>query len=209
MTETNIVVVGHIDRLGHVLNLKTTLGAKVFLDDGTLGEWGNHERALRWASTKPGHVLVLQDDAQPVDGMVNVLPKIATRVSDDPVSLYLGTGRPAAWQPRIREATSLADEHDAGLIRSVQMLHGVAILYPTRLLTAYLDWARSSTEPYDYRLGAWCRLTGHHCYYTWPSLVDHEDGPSLVNHPDGEQRTEIRKAWRVGVPHFGGLVIDM
>src|SRR5690606_40272318 len=60
-------VVGHFKRAKQASELAHALDASLSLDDGTYGSNENHARAWRSRPNKDGWVVVLEDDAIPVD----------------------------------------------------------------------------------------------------------------------------------------------
>lgn len=197
------VVVAHVKRT-HFLEplLERTKAAHVFLDDGTLGEWGNHERALRWAATTAArknlsHVCVIQDDALPVDGFVPYLEALSVLRPDDLIGLYVGTHRP--HREAVTVATEEADDLGAMFLSYRELSWGVATLMPAGRIEPMLEAVRQSNRPYDIRLGRGWRAVmgeGKPVLYTWPALVDHRDDKPVVagrSLPQG-----VRRARRVG-----------
>src|SRR5690606_41478019 len=92
-------VVGHFKRAKQASELAHALVASLSLDDGTYGSNENHARAWRSRPNKDGWVVVLEDDAIPVDnfkGQVRNalanLPQTTTPVGT--VSIYEGGGKP-------------------------------------------------------------------------------------------------------------------
>lgn len=204
----SVAVVGHVARQNQAHHLSRRLGARLFLDNGELGELENHRRAWSWGQVAGGRWhLVIQDDAVPIPRMLDHLNAGLTYYLPSPglVSLYLGTSYPTHWQRRIRRVLDHAN--DAAWIRSDHLLHGVAVAAPTSWIRPILH--HRSDLPYDEHLGEWARGAGHPIWYTRPSLVDHEDGPSLIDHPDGLRREKPRHAWHVGVPEWNDRTIQL
>lgn len=201
-----VAVVGHRARQYQAHRLATSLDARLFLDNGQLGEWANHRRAWMWlADQDTDWGLVLQDDAVPVDGMLGHLAAGLESLPDPGlVSLYLGTGYPRHWQPRIRKM--LARAGTASWARGGRLLHGVAVAAPTTW-AADLVASEVATLPYDEHLSWWAKVRDVPVFYTLPSMVDHADQPTLVRHADGQPRTRPRHAHRVGVPAWDRGVI--
>lgn len=201
-----VAVVGHVARQNTAHRLARRTGGRLFLDNGTLGEWANHRRAWMWCATQPEPwSLVLQDDAVPVPAMVETLTDGLTHLpSEGLVSLYLGTGYPGRWQTRIARATSGAGA--ASWLQSAHLLHGVAVAAPTAWVAGMVA-PTSVSHPYDEQLSRWCRDNHRPVFYTWPSLVDHADMGTLVDH--GTPRTRPRRAWRTGTPEWNADTVEL
>lgn len=176
----------------------------VVFDEHDLGEWSTGAYAWHFgAQVGASHVLVLQDDAEPVDDLRRHVLGALGHVANSPVSLYLGQKKPSRWAPSVAEAVETADTHGATWITARNLLHGVALVLPTPWVTPMLQWCQMHDTPYDQRIGAYLRACrGKDTAYTWPSLVDHADDiPSLVRHADDARLdTGGRVAYRVGVP---------
>lgn len=188
-----MIVVGHVARQAQAEALADSLNGQLLLDDGTLGAWGNHRRALQHV-TEP--TWILEDDAQPVDGFRELAGEWSARFPDWLISGYLGTGRPVAWQSRIERLIRLAERAGHDHLHLDTLIHGVCYSPPADMVPSILE--TMSQGPADFAIGrAWKRSTGLPVMYTLPSLVDHADGPSVEQHPDGQPRVEVRKAWRL------------
>ena len=70
----------------------------MFVDEIGVGANEMHRRALEWAEEQSCRVVILEDDAIPVDGFTNKLAEWINRFPDALVSFYLGTGRPPQYQ---------------------------------------------------------------------------------------------------------------
>ncbi|MET8648424.1 hypothetical protein [Nocardia aurea] len=192
-------VVGHEQRLAAATDLAHYLDAVVTIDDGGRGPDANHLKAWDMTATLNSEwCAVIEDDALPVDGFL-AQAEMALSVAPAPViSLYLGKGKPRFHQPHIPAALAAADAAGAHWILSNHMLHAVAVAIRTELRQDWLDWASSSGDPIDQRMGKWCQRRGHTIAYCTPSLVNHADGPTLVEHRDRKPRDMPRVAWRTG-----------
>lgn len=200
---SSIAIVAHVDRNDAATELCIKTRADIIMLDhpGLYGAEANHLRAWTWhaENTTAEWSVVLEDDAEPVNGFRQQL-EAALAVAPAPiVSLYLGTGYPKTWQPRIRNTIRTAGDPHWLLTNSV--LHAVAIAIRTDLLPITL----TPHVAIDAALGNWAKKHGHHVAYSWPSLVDHADGPTLVTtrHSASSDRTDPRKAWQTGTrPHW-------
>jgi len=119
----------------------------------------------------------------------------------DLVSFYLGTSRPPEWQAAVDDACMRAEDAGAAWITAQALLHGVAIALPASEVPEMLAWCERPNLPYDKRLGAyWWYQMARPVFYTWPSLVDHDDGPTVVDHGDVRDSSAPRRARQVGTP---------
>ena len=66
--EIKFVVVGHHARRQQAEALTSAIGAHLLIDGGNHGANWNHRRAIEWAAEQPCRVVVLEDDALPVEG---------------------------------------------------------------------------------------------------------------------------------------------
>lgn len=172
----HVAVVGHISRKDMAENLAESLGAELFIDNLTLGATFGHLRALNWAANKEGHLIVLEDDAQPVNGFLKLAAEWIREHPDELTSFYLGTGKPPQYQARIEQALADNPPH----ITLDMLIHAVAYTLPCETIPKLTLPSKPMRMVADYGLGvAWTKLTRRPIYYTCPSLVDHADGPSL------------------------------
>lgn len=187
-----VVITAHTSRLEQAQRLCDELGARIFLDDGTLGEPGNTRAALAWAATTDAsHVIVLQDDALPVLGFLELAEAAIRERPEQIISYYLGTGRPI--QSDVARWVNTADQRGDTWIDTHRLYWGVAWSIPTDHLPTLNTWlaARPDT-PTDTEVGHWSKAVGIGCTHTWPCLVDHADTDSLIH-----VRNVQRKAWRL------------
>lgn len=170
------------------------------MDNGFWGCRRNHIKAWTYLADSPTEwALVVEDDAEPVDGFRTQMEQVLTAAPTSIVSLYLGRGYPPQLQERCYQATAAADREQACWIVADNHLHGVAVAIKTELIGDMLTWVRQSPQPIDYAIRDWARHHQHLIGFTHPSLVDHADTDSLAQHEgDGSTRTIPRKAWRVG-----------
>jgi hypothetical protein len=202
----HVAVVAHVARTEQAKRLTDELGAELFMDDGSIGEWFNHRRALAWAATQDGHAVIVQDDALPVAGFLEHATRAASERPADMIGLYVGRQRPkrAAAQRAVRQA----DRTGASWLTAPGLWWGVATIVPCAAIPALLDAADAMHSNYDIRLGrAWLATQRRPVTYTWPSLVDHADSPSVIER--NRERPSGRVAWRVGVPNWTGGTVAM
>lgn len=197
-----IAIVAHTARLEQADKLAATVNANaVLVDDGTLGCNANHRRAWEHVAERDADwSVILEDDAQPVDGFLSQLDQVLAVAPSSVVSLYLGKLRPPHWQDRIRRTLHTADAH---WLTAPTLLHAVAVCIRTELLPAMLHGTPTRKpinphKPIDEAIGTWARHNGIRVAYSNPSLVDHKDDGTLVQHPDGRPRKPGRVAWHTG-----------
>jgi GR25 family glycosyltransferase involved in LPS biosynthesis len=190
-----IGICAHTARSTQAHNLAAATGAQfVCEDDGSLGCAGNHTKAWwQLALADSEWVLLLEDDAAPVDGFRDQLDQALTVSPSPVVSLYLGTSRPRHWQLFVTNAVQCANQADASWITATHLLHCVGVAVKTELAPLMADWSANLDQPLDdHPVGE------HTISYCWPSLVDHRDDTPVVQHPDGQPRDQPRTAWRTG-----------
>lgn len=204
----DIHVVAHQSRLEIAQELKDKTGASdLWVDTGRLGEWKNHYRAWTYLSySQATHAVVLQDDAVPVDGFRDLAERAALEHPDKMISFYVGTHRPR--QAQVVAAIEEAEKHGASWLVSNTLMWGVAVMVPVERIPEMLDTVKESKKPYDERLGLWVERRRESVYYTWPSLVDHQDLPSTVwkGRPD-QQGTRV--AHKVGIPTWSTTEVQI
>jgi len=189
-------VVGHFSRGNRAERLATQVGGDFHIDDGSLGIWGNHMRALRrGVESGATHVCVLEEDAQPVEGFLEALPRAVSARPDDLISLYVGSGRPFI-ETKIRPFLDTATSEGLRWLQAPHLFWGVGVVIPVAGVERVLEGTPNRAGVYyDNELG---RLWGKPVQYVWPSLVDHEDGDSIMARQVGREQPE-RKAFRTGV----------
>lgn len=191
-----IAIVAHHSRRTMAEELASKLEADiVFMDEHSAGANSNHLRALRWAAEQSDRVIIIEEDALPVDGFREKVTYWLARFPDDMLSFYLGTGRPPQYQLQIAERLIVADKTRADFIKLPRLIHGVCYSVPQQHIERVLSrWDNS--KPADYAVGdAYGGAVVYPCY----SLVDHADGEPVERHPDSAPRTERRRAWRLNV----------
>ncbi|WP_205956707.1 hypothetical protein [Pantoea stewartii] len=191
--QIKFVIVAHHTRLEAVINLKLMLNAHFLLDDKDAGANANHRRAIEWAGQQNCRVVILEDDAMPVNGFIDKVSAWLNRFPDDLLSFYLGTGRPPQYQREIAGMLVDADRTRADYLVMSRLIHGVCYSLPQHKIPQILErWDRTLAA--DYAVGD---AYGGRVIYPCYSLVDHADLPTVERHPDNEPRTERRRAWRL------------
>ena len=191
--EIKFVVVGHVSRIVHAQRLAAMLDAHLLIDDGNHGANWNHRRAREWTAEQTCRVVVVEDDAMPVDLFFTSVTSWLNRFPESLVSFYLGTGRPPQYQMQVAERLIVADKTRSDFITLPRLIHGVCYSVPPQHIERVLSrW--DSSKPADYAVGdAYGGAVVYPCY----SLVDHADGEPVERHPDSAPRTERRRAWRL------------
>lgn len=207
----SLTVMAHPKRRAAAQRLAVAVGADAIEWDTCDDEWDTGRRAIATHDPAGTHHLVLQDDALPIPDFRHHAAAALEQHPDALVSFYLGTSRPPQWQPAVDDACMRAEDAGAAWISVPTLLHGVAIAIPTVEIPNLLAWCERPTVPYDERLGMyWRHVLDRPVLYTWPSLVDHDDGPTIARHRDGVHRDEPRRARMVGTPlTWGTVAIDV
>lgn len=194
-TQIKFVVVGHHKRFASADLLANDVGAHLLLDEGEHGANWNHRRAIEWAASQSGPVVVLEDDAMPVPGFCEKVSMWLARYPASLLSFYLGTGRPPQYQFEIASKLIAADKARADFITLSRLIHGVCYSIPPKHIPKILDrWDYGKAA--DYAIGdAYGASVIYPCY----SLVDHADERPVEPARDNQPRTERRRAWRLHV----------
>lgn len=188
-----LVVVGHHARREQAEQLAESLAAYLLVDEDDFGANWNHRRALEWAAGQNSLVVVVEDDALPVEGFQALATEWLSRFPDSLISFYLGTGRPPQYQLEIATKLIAADRERADHITMQRLVHAVCYSVPPKLIPKVLArW--DASKPADYAVGDAC---GGPVIYPCNSLVDHADGLPVEKHPDRQPRRERRRAWRL------------
>lgn len=189
-----IAIVAHHSRRDMANDLASKLEAdSIFMDEHSAGANANHLRALSWAAEQSDRVIIIEEDALPVDGFRDKAQDWLVRFPDDMLSFYLGTGRPPQYQKEIAGMLVDADYVCGDHIVLSKLIHGVCYSPPQGRLARMLN-AWNKTLAADYAVG---EAFGGRVIYPCYSLVDHADLPTVERHPDNEPRTERRRAWRL------------
>ncbi|ELY4571733.1 hypothetical protein SM001_003579 [Cronobacter sakazakii] len=193
MSDIRFVVVGHHARREQAEELAESLAAYLLVDEDDFGANWNHRRALEWAAGQNSLVVVVEDDALPIEGFQALATEWLSRFPGSLISFYLGTGRPPQYQLEIATKLIAADRERADHITMQRLVHAVCYSVPPKLLPKVLArW--DASKPADYAVGDAC---GGPVIYPCNSLVDHADGLPVEKHPDRQPRRERRRAWRL------------
>ncbi|MCI0246190.1 UNVERIFIED_ASMBLY: hypothetical protein E7W50_13600, partial [Cronobacter sakazakii] len=106
-------MVAHHSRHEQAKKLAESLDAYLLVDENSSGANWNHYRALQWAAEQSCRVVVLEDDALPVEGFQALATEWLSRFPDSLISFYLGTGRPPQYQLEIATKLIAADRERA------------------------------------------------------------------------------------------------
>lgn len=197
-----IGIVAHVSRGEQAHKLMEDVGAcYASFDNSNLGCGGNHRKVWRHLSKRFGphvnHLVVLEDDAIPVDGFNEQLEQALAIHAAPVVSLYLGRLRPPHLQFMIEPAIERAVAAEASWIVSRQLLHAVGLAIRADLVPDML--ANLNEElPIDEAIGEWVNRKHYRIAYCHPSIVQHQDGETLLQHRDGLPREPGRVAHRFG-----------
>ena len=194
-TQIKFAVICHHMRMDQANRIAELLGKDcvLFIDHVGNGANANHRRALEWATEQDCRVVVLEDDALPVEGFASLVTDWLARFPDNLISFYLGTGRPPQYQMQIAERLVIADKNRDDFITMPRLIHGVCYSVPQQYLSRVLArW--ESNKAADYAVGDAC---GGTVVYPCYSLIEHADGSPVEKHPDNLPRSERRRAWRL------------
>lgn len=189
------IIVGHHSRIDWIGQLQDAIpGAAAIIDNADEGAHAGHRKALELAQAVGERCIIIEDDAIPVVGFMQLAEQWCDKFPDDLISFYLGTGRPVSWQARVDDAL----ERTAGpFIILPRLIHGVCYSIPTAHVERVLKRMQDSDDGADFAIG---RAWGRSVIYPVESLVEHRDGLSVERHPDREPRTERRVARNLAGP---------
>lgn len=153
-------------------------------------EWHTGKRALQGgAILGSDYHVVIQDDAiltphffENIESAIRALPKKSL------ISLY--TGKPRPLGERVSAAIEKATHGD--FLESFQLFWGVGLVIPSDHIDPMLEFVENVELPYDNRVGEFYCQNGLPVYYTYPSLVDHDDDTSSLL---GHGVAAVRKAY--------------
>lgn len=199
----SIGIVAHVDRIDMAHKLSVIVDAKLLNpDDGTLGCAGNHGFVQARLASQPGWSVILEDDAMPCNAFYDDLTWCLEHAPCPIVSLYLGTGYPGNWQPRIERALL----HDTCWIKCRRLLHAVGYAIGPEIKHDVAKWLGKSLRvgapltPED-SITTFAQARMIPVLYTNPSLVEHRDAPTVMSARErGNFRgsSRPRHAWNTG-----------
>lgn len=211
--DIQVVIPTVSSRRNYASELALATGADIVVDpvgDGSeRSATDNHVRAMQLADPSADWVVVLEDDAVPIDDFSTVLRNQLSEIDNDRiVSLYLGQQRPPSIQPTLQRTIESAPEDTSWLITK-NLYWGVGVCIPGRFVDSISDHVLTSSHPWDSSVGRWALTHSVEVWYSWPSLVDHLDEETTINHADGMGRVAGRRAWRTGkpIPHGKAIMI--
>ena len=186
-------VVGHHSRRESATKLARSLNAALAMDEGGTGSLRNHDLAWKMAySPDADWIVVLEDDAILLDGFENHVQEALQHVPrDGAVSFYTGTGQPFRYP--VSAAVKKALRRGASWLRANSLYWGPAVALPVHHVQPMLRFVKDIDRPYDQRLGLYLLANRYPCFYTMPSLVDHQDGESLIQASDRVRRAHVFK----------------
>lgn len=194
----NIILVSHPSRAAHVHALQQKLPVVTTVVD-TVNALSGHRTALRLALSHGERVVIMEDDAIPVEGMPELARGWCDAYPDVLISFYLGTSRPRDYQTMVADRIKKADSFGDDLIWLPTLIHGVCYSIPTWAIPGVLTRMDqlSRIKEADFAIGA---AWGAPVCYPLESLVQHRDEAPVERHPDGQARIEPRVARRLAAP---------
>jgi len=197
-------IMAHPSRQNLLDRLLGRLGdVPVSLDTDGLGCWGNARRAWLMYDRTATHHLVLQEDVVPCDRFFESVRAALWAVPDEVVSLFSrvcwGESCPA------REARRQGVSWGTSEVGAV----GQGMVMPTCWIDEFVNFAdrhtREECPTDDMRIDLWLILSKRLCWFTAPSLIDHDDrgNSTLWDKGLGDRPAE----WFIG-REASGLGID-
>lgn len=186
-------VVGHWKRRDKALEIAESLNAALAMDEGNSGSLLNHDLAWMMAYNPDADwIVVLEDDSILLDGFESHVQGALQHVPrDGAVSFYTGTGQPFRYP--VSAAVKKALRRGASWLRANSLYWGPAVALPVHHVQPMLRFVKDIDRPYDQRLGLYLLANRYPCFYTMPSLVDHQDGESLIQASDRVRRAHVFK----------------
>lgn len=188
--------------------LAESVGADtVAWDDGKRGDTltrcaAGHLSVLnRLVGTAAQWVLVLEDDAVPVDELLFHVKQALEHTPTRIVGLYLGTSGLTETQRQIKKAVAAAKDTNRAWILADCLIGSIGYVVESWLLPDIIDFIRDRhEEELPLRISRWAQARHFNIAYTQPSLVDHDDGES-IGKPFRAPGFPKRKAWSYGTRH--------
>lgn len=145
--------------------------------DQGMDRWETGARAWHAARSEHEWHVVIQDDAILCDDFAERATEYLSRQEFQPVSFYLGSGR-----PRQNSVKRFIKEATGDTIIMPWMIWGVCVAIPYKQAQAMLHGCKDGIPNYDTRISQYFERRRIQTAYSWPSLVDHRDEPSLIHH---------------------------
>jgi hypothetical protein len=145
--------------------------------DGVPSPWRTYRYALANFPDGASHLVLMQDDAQPVEGFLEAVDRAVAARPDDPIVLFVS--RQATRSTRLL-FQACADDESFFTLHPQEWVPVVAVVWPRTAAAEFLEWALKRF-PADRRraddaiVGDWARSTGTRVVGTVPSLVEHPD----------------------------------
>lgn len=155
--------------------------------------WSGYKQCISGIPEEASHVLVIQDDAQPVAHFAQALEQIAERNPTIPVCLFMGA-LPASAAVDARRAMMKNQRYVTVTPGSFMPL--VACLWPREKAVDFLNWSRThkTTRADDGNAARYLRQTRGAFRATVPSIVQHNDFVSSVK--GGRDHVPGAESWR-------------
>lgn len=154
--------------------------------------WGGYRECL---SGLPdcSHLLIVQDDAQPVPHFAEAVEKIAEANPSTPVCLFMGA-LPSSTAAQARQVMKGGGRYVT--LNSGSFVPLVCTLWPREKAVDFLNWSKThkTTRADDGNAARWMRQTRGHFLVTVPSLVQHNDFVPSVK--GGREHIPGAESWR-------------
>lgn len=171
-------------------------------------EWVNGAKSLASHCRSEWHI-VIQDDAIISNNFrKNVVTAIKNIPSRSIISLYTGRVRP--FSTLVQNAVDEAERTGANWLLSSTLHWGVGIVIPTNYIDTLLEFTRDRNEEYDRRIGEYFFAGNAPVYYTYPSLVDHDDSLGSILGNGYNRLPRVAHRYEPGfIEHWNSKVIKM
>lgn len=184
-SQVSIAIMTVPERRKQALRLSDQLSKQgveaTIVTDTNRDEWTTGKCALLSYDDQTDYLIILQDDAIIADNFIkNALQAIADVPRRTLISFYVGTTRP--YKISVLEAVEQAETRQGSWLTFNTLLWGVGIAIPTEDIPS-IAYANSPIFAYDRRVGQYYKSIGRPVYYTYPSIVDHDDTiPTALDH---------------------------